>query len=200
VTLVDLARGGSARAFELLVERHRLRIFCIAMRYTRNPDDAGDLCQETMTRAWERLHTLHEPQHFPRWLEQIAIHLCLDARRRAARAPAAPLSFDASVESPHDAPQGTASIEFLTRRDETARETVLENEITAHLLRAIEALPATLRDAAYLRFIEGLKGEEIAARLHIEYDAAKKRVYRATLELRRRLQPLYDELMGSKSP
>jgi len=80
------------------------------------------------------------------------------------------------------------------------RQVVLEQEITAHLLRAIDALPGTLREAAFLRFVEGLNGETIATRLGIDYEAARKRVYRATLELRRRLQPLYDELVGTPSP
>jgi len=194
VTLITLARQGSTRAFELLVERHRLRLFCTAMRYTRNYDDACDITQDALSRAWERLHTLREPAYFPRWIEQIVVHLSLDARRRSVRHPEQPLP------SMPDESSDSRLASMLPHQEETTRRALLDQEISAQLLRAIEALPGTLRQAAYLRFVEGLKGEEVASRLGIDYEAAKKRIYRATLELRRRLQPLYDELTGCDSP
>ncbi len=196
--LVELAREGNSRAFELLIHRHRVRMYCVAMRYLGNYDDASDICQDAMSRAWERLHLLQDPECFPSWMEQIVVHLCLDLRRRLNRRPGPVVSLDAPV-SPSQEPEILLA-DTLPADQKNARQTVLEQEISTHLLRAIDALPGTLREAAYLRFVEGANAEHIAARLAIDYEAARKRVYRATLELRRRLQPLYDELMGSPSP
>jgi len=155
--LVALAREGAADAFELLVERHRLRLFATAMRYTRNYDDAADACQRMV------------------------------------------VSIDRQASNPVENGMEAAASSPLpgqAQKPESPQESILRQEIAAHLLRAIESLPETLRQAAYLRHIEGLRGEQIAARLNISLDAAKKRVARATLDLRRRLQALYDELLG----
>lgn len=197
-TLVELAREGNVRAFELLMERHRLKVYCVAMRYTNNYDDASDVCQDAMKRAWERLSMLQDPVRFSAWIEQIVVHLCLDAKRRQRRQVPV-VSIDTPMAA-HDGDSPRLVDTIPVDQGKDPRQTVLEQEIATHLLRAIDALPGTLRDAAFLRFIEGLSGERIAVRLGIDYEAAKKRVYRATLELRRRLQALYDELVGSNPP
>ncbi len=197
--LVALAREGAADAFELLVERHRLRLFATAMRYTRNYDDAADACQEALARAWERLDTLQDSSRFGSWIEQIVVHQSLDARRRSFARQRMVVSIDRQASNPVENGMEAAASSPLpgqAQKPESPQESILRQEIAAHLLRAIESLPETLRQAAYLRHIEGLRGEQIAARLNISLDAAKKRVARATLDLRRRLQALYDELLG----
>jgi len=43
--LVAAAKGGDELAFETIVKRHRQRIFALALRYTRSPEDAEDIVQ-----------------------------------------------------------------------------------------------------------------------------------------------------------
>lgn len=193
--LVEQALQGDSQAFEALIERYRLRAFSVALRYTGHYDDASDVCQEALSRAWERLSHLHDPARFYSWLEQIVIHLSLDARRRSARQRQRTVPLDESMAVAGQDDEFPAVSSF--GEAETTRSRVLDQEIATHLLRAIESLPETLREAAFLRFIEGLDSDAIARRLGIQPEAARKRVYRASLDLRRRLHPLYSELHGT---
>lgn len=199
--LVELAREGNAQAFELLVERHRIRAFSVALRQLRSYDEASDVCQEAMSKAWQRLATLQDPARFGSWLEQIVIHLCLDSKRRQARRVPIAGSYDEAVAaSSAEDGENSAVMGPAASPGGDARQRLLQQEIASHILRAIQSLPETLREPAYLKFIEGLDGEQVARILGIEYEAARKRIYRATLELRRRLQALYDELLGPGAP
>ena len=53
--LVAAAKEGNESAFEILVKRYRPRIFALALRYTRVPEDAEDVVQEAFKKALESL-------------------------------------------------------------------------------------------------------------------------------------------------
>src|SRR5437667_6754616 len=54
--LVAAAKSGEELAFEALVKRHQPRIFALALRYTRVPEDAEDVVQQTFQKAFVYLH------------------------------------------------------------------------------------------------------------------------------------------------
>jgi RNA polymerase sigma-70 factor (ECF subfamily) len=53
--LVARAKIGDARAFELLVLRHKAKIFALAQRMTRNREDAEDVVQQSFQKAFIHL-------------------------------------------------------------------------------------------------------------------------------------------------
>ena len=50
--LVTAAASGSNEAFEVLVRRHQARILSVALRFTRNREDAEDITQQTLQKAF----------------------------------------------------------------------------------------------------------------------------------------------------
>jgi RNA polymerase sigma-70 factor, ECF subfamily len=76
---------GSAKEFAVVAERHRgeLRIHCYRM--LGNLDEAEDLVQETLARAWRRRDGFEGRSTFRAWLYRIATNACLDAIRRSSR-------------------------------------------------------------------------------------------------------------------
>ena len=85
--LVTAAKSGSIGAFEVLVKRHQGRILRVARRVTRNREDAEDIVQQSLQKAFGHLHTFEERSSFSTWLTRIAINegiMCL--RRRRAKA------------------------------------------------------------------------------------------------------------------
>ena len=78
--LVAAAKNGENRAFEILVERHEARIFSLAFYITRNREDAQDVVQRSVQKAFSYLHNFRGKSSFSTWLTRIAINEALMSR------------------------------------------------------------------------------------------------------------------------
>src|SRR5215831_18135932 len=85
--LLAAAQAGDERAFHQLVEpyRHALEVHCYRMLGTAQ--DAEDLAQETLLRAWRALERFEPRVQFQTWLYRIATNACLDELERRPRRP-----------------------------------------------------------------------------------------------------------------
>ena len=50
--LIELSAKGNVEAFETLVQAHQKRVYNIALRMTKDPDDAQELSQDALVRAF----------------------------------------------------------------------------------------------------------------------------------------------------
>ena len=161
--LVRRAQAGHLQAFEVLVERHQLRIYRVALRMLGNPADAQDVAQDAFLRAWRALAGFRGDSAFSTWLYRIVTNQCLKFLRDRPRA--APL--DELAEAPASRPEEL--VEAGARRQALAD--------------AIAKLNPNQRAALVLREFEGCTYEEVAAILGITVAAVKGRLHRARLEL-----------------
>ena len=85
--LLACAQAGDERAFRRLVEpyRHALEVHCYRM--LGSAQDAEDLAQETLLRAWRALERFEPRAQFQTWLYRIATNACLDELERRPRRP-----------------------------------------------------------------------------------------------------------------
>src|SRR6266513_4359264 len=85
--LLAAAQAGDERAFRQLVEpyRHALEVHCYRM--LGSAQDAEDMSQETLLRAWRALPRFEPRAQFQTWLYRIATHACLDELERRPRRP-----------------------------------------------------------------------------------------------------------------
>src|SRR6266550_517567 len=86
--LLACAQAGDERAFRRLVEpyRHALEVHCYRM--LGSAQDAEDMAQETLLRAWRALERFEPRAQFQTWLYRIATNACLDELERRPRRPA----------------------------------------------------------------------------------------------------------------
>jgi len=84
-TLVLAAQAGDQTAFETLVKAYQRELLVYCYRMLGSFNDAEDLVQETLLRAWEKRATLTSPGSYRAWLYRIATNLCLDRQRSAPR-------------------------------------------------------------------------------------------------------------------
>ena len=83
--LVDEAQRGDNAAFGELLEPWRRPLFGYVYRMVTHPQDAEDLTQEAVTRAFQSMSEFKGNSRFKTWLFGIATHVCLDHLRRKKR-------------------------------------------------------------------------------------------------------------------
>jgi RNA polymerase sigma-70 factor (ECF subfamily) len=166
---------GDAQAFGALVQRHQQRMWAVAVRTLRDPDEAADAVQDACLSAYRSAASYRGEARVTTWLHRIVVNACLDrARRRAAR-PTVPLP-----EQPPADPRD--------RLDE--RETGLEVE------RALGTLPDEQRLALVLVDLQGLSVQEASEILGVPEGTVKSRCFRG----RARLALLLGHLRNPEPP
>src|SRR5699024_7479404 len=73
---------GDPDAFALLVQRHRDRMWAVALRTIRQPDDAADALQDAYIHAFRRAASFRGDAKVTTWLHRIVVNACLDRIRR----------------------------------------------------------------------------------------------------------------------
>src|ERR687895_1729075 len=80
--VLDAVRRGDEEAFVALVERYRRQLQVHCYRMLGSVNDAEDLVQETMLRAWRGRASFEGRSMFRTWLYRIATNACLNALAR----------------------------------------------------------------------------------------------------------------------
>src|SRR5437870_6601973 len=75
------ARQGDSEAFRALVERHSRSVFRLAYRMTGNEQDAEDVVQESLLRAYRQLGRFEARANFGTWLYRIVANCSVDLMR-----------------------------------------------------------------------------------------------------------------------
>ena len=181
--VVLAAKSGDEQAFGILFKRYQSKIFAVALRYTRIPEDAEDIVQETFQKAFLHLHKFEGKSSFCTWLTRIAVNeaLMLLRRRRVVRE----ISVDDSSEGETAAP----SLDVPEPgRDPEAN--YLKREEAGILSAAINKLTLRLRTAIELRELGELSTQETARRMSLSVGAVKARVFHGRRKLRKTLRRL----------
>src|SRR5215217_147895 len=150
--MVAAAQAGDERAFRRLVEPYRRALEVHCYRMLGSPQDAEDVVQETLLRAWRSLERFERRSSVHTWLYRIATNACLDElerrpRRAEPHVDAYPDDRLADAVSPHV--------------DPAARYAMREGMQLA-FLTAIQRLPGRQRAVLILRDVLGWTGAEVA--------------------------------------
>jgi RNA polymerase sigma-70 factor, ECF subfamily len=163
--LVARAGQGDHDAFAMLATAASAQLDAAARLILRDPELARDAVQNTLVRAWRDLPGLRDPDRFDAWLHRLLVHSSLDEARRRRRRPI-------EVELLNiDAPAGGDASRHLADRD------LVE--------RALIRLDPEHRALVVLHYYLGFPLPEAATSLGISLPAAKSRLHRAMLGLRR---------------
>ncbi|MBB6453183.1 RNA polymerase sigma-70 factor (ECF subfamily) [Salirhabdus euzebyi] len=81
IKLVKKAQRGHVDAFERLIISHKTTMYRIAKTILPSDNDCADAIQEAIVKAYEKIHTLREPQYFKTWLLRIVMNECNQIHR-----------------------------------------------------------------------------------------------------------------------
>ena len=184
LALVHACKNGDATAFEQLVKRYDGRLLRIAQHVTHNPEDAQDAVQEAFLKVFRKLTQFHENSQFSTWLIRITVNESLMKLRKQRSIREVSLDEDPQSEenmAPFDLADWAPNPEELYRGSELRN--ILRN--------ALQELQPALRVAFVLRDVEGLSTEQTAEVLELTHAAVKARLWRARLQLRKRLSKYF---------
>ena len=186
--LVEKIKTGDYQAFESLVNRYESKVYRLAIRMLRNPEDAEDALQETFLQVYRGLKSFEGRSTFSTWLFRLATNVCLMKIRHRETEPAKLLPLEDYL--PRHEEGGHPQIFDWTDRPE---EALLSKESREKMLEALEKLPAEYRAVFILRDMEGFSNAETGETLGISVAAVKSRLHRARLTLRGLLQNYFEK-------
>jgi RNA polymerase sigma-70 factor (ECF subfamily) len=166
------APEGDLRAFEKLVLRYQRRVVANCRYITRDPNNAEDLAQEVLVKAFFGLRGFEGRSSFGAWLQRIKINHCLNyLKKQAGRSY---VGVEEREVEEFDQLQVRATAEQQA-------DAISDRKLISEVL---DSMSSTLRIALVLCDMDGLPYEEVAQSLRISLSAAKMRIKRAREEFR----------------
>jgi RNA polymerase sigma-70 factor (TIGR02960 family) len=169
--------------------RHELRVHCY--RLTGSFDEAEDLVQETLLRAWRSRDQLEDDAGLRAWLYKIATNTCLDFLRRVERRPRAyaPMpGMDHGDGPPPDFLEWLQPFpDALLDPERPEEEAVARETIELVFLTAIQHLTPQQRAVFVFRDVLGWSAAETAAAMDLSVASVNSALQRAKPSLRRHL-------------
>lgn len=163
--LIAAHAAGDPHAFGELVRRHRDRMWAVALRTLRDPDEAADALQDAFISAFRAAGSFRAESQVTTWLHRIVVNACLDRVRRRNARPTSPL--------PEAGPNEPAS----------PRDAMSERETLLAVQDALGTLPQEQRAAIVLVDVEGYSVAETASILGVAEGTVKSRCARGRAKL-----------------
>lgn len=168
-------RAGDWKAYEPIVRAYEGRVYGLALGLLRDPEDARDLVQDALVRAFQSLDLYDPDRPFLGWLLGISRNLCIDFLRRRRN--------NVRIEDPEDGP----TLQLPDPSAESDRESIQE-ETRSALWQAMDSLSDEHREVLVLKDVQELEYAEIARILNIPQGTVASRVYYARKALRESLE------------
>ena len=181
VDLLRLHVDGHADAFSIIFQRHRDRLWAVALRTMGDKEEAADALQDAMLSAFRRAGTFRGDSAVTTWLHRIVVNACLDRMRRRRARPTQPLP-DYETQEVGAAPETV-----------TGDDPAVAKELSLEIQTALAELPYEQRAALVLVDMQGDSVED-AARIR---DCAPGTIKSRCARGRARLLPLLGHLRDS---
>jgi len=157
---------GDREAFEMTIRTHSRTLFAIAYGILQSREEAEDVVQDSLVKAWKTRRRVRDPEKFPAWLAAIARHRAHDLLRRRRTIPLPPGIIEIS-------------------ETEAISSTALDQQLHS----ALAGLPELHRAALSLRYFEEMDYRTIEDTLGLTNGALRGILGRALASMRKQLRP-----------
>ena len=182
-SVVSAARNGDNAAFNVLAAKYRLRILKTVGHITGSVDDAEDVTQEALMKAFVNIGGFRGTCSFSTWLTRIAINQALMWKRRPIQRAEVSWSNGPDLDEPGFVP------EFADKRPNP--EECYRAQEQAHIfVAASKALKPVMQQALELCDLNDSSMKDLAQIQGTSLCAAKSRLYRGRKQIRARLKYL----------
>ena len=160
---------GDREAFEMIIRTHSRTLFAIAYGILQNREEAEDVAQDSLVKAWKMRWRVRDPEKFPAWLSMIARHRAHDVFRKRRPVPFTHETIETTETTEANAPDTMA--------------------LDQQLHSALATLPELHRSALTLRYFEEMDYRTIEKTLGLTNGALRGILGRALASLRKQLRP-----------
>jgi RNA polymerase sigma-70 factor (ECF subfamily) len=157
---------GDREAFEMIIRAHSRTLFAIAYGILQNREEAEDVVQDSLVKAWKTRWRVRDPEKIPAWLATIARHRAHDILRKRR-----------TVSFSHETAQ--------TNEEEAIETAALDQQLHS----ALATLPEVHRAALTLRYFEEMDYKTIENTLGLTNGALRGILGRALASMRKLLRP-----------
>jgi len=185
--LVAQAQQGDLGSYDVLVTRHRGRIFAMIRNMIHQEADAWDLSQEVFIKAWNALPRFEAKARFSTWLYRIAHNVVYDWTRKRKLDSAGEWNDEVFERERIDAascttPSGGAPPDDLMEHD----------ELRVKIAKALGKLSAEHREVVIWKDVQGLSYKEIAEVMECSMGTVMSRLFYARQKLQVMLKDEYE--------
>lgn len=174
--LVSLYANGKNEAFDVLIERHKCKLYAYIYHTVKDADAANDIFQETFVKA---IMTINQGRYvengkFSAWITRIAHNLIIDAFRQEKNENLQSCDLE--------------DVDILNRKEvseDTIEDELIINQIHADIRKLVKALPESQQEVLLMRYYKNMSFKEIADVTNVSINTALGRMRYAILNMRR---------------
>lgn len=176
--LIELYKAGDVNAMEVLVKRHKDRIFTSIYLLVKDRYLAEDIFQDLFIKIIEifRAGKYKEESKFEHWALRIAHNLCVDHFRKNKTRPVIRTSEGADI------------FDVLVFAEASAEDKIIKRQSSDRIMKLVCQLPEDQREIIILRHFANLKFREISKILDCSVNTALGRMRYALLNLRKMIE------------
>lgn len=163
------------------------QLYAAALRYTKNPEDARDLVQDTYLKAFASFHQFEEGTNLRAWLYRVLTTTFINSYRKGQRQPQI---SQAELEDW----QLEKAQSHTSNLGKSAEVEALEKLPDSDIKRALQEIPEEFRIVVYLADVEGFSYKEIAEIVDVPAGTVMSRLHRGRKQLREKLADYATEL------
>jgi len=184
--LINLYLEGDQKAFEILLTRHKNKIYTSIYLFVKDHDLAEDIFQEVFIKIIDTLRKgkyNHEGK-FLQWAMRISYNLCVDYFRRSKRRTKV-------------SPSETFDIfDVLEVKDDNMETSLIKNQTHTKVRQLVDMLPPEQREVVILRHYADMSFKEIAALTRVSINTALGRMRYALINIRKLVEEHHIQLQS----
>lgn len=171
-------QNGNESALELLINRHKEKIFTSIYLFVRDHYLAEDIFQDTFIKVVDTIRKgkYKEEGKFLPWVMRISHNLCIDHFRKTKRTPKVTTS------------DGFDIFKVLKFSDTNAEDALIRDQSHNKVRRLVESLPQEQKEVVILRHYANLSFKEIARITDVSINTALGRMRYALINMRKLIE------------
>jgi RNA polymerase sigma-70 factor (ECF subfamily) len=177
--LIGAYLSGNQTSLEILIHRHKKRVYAYILMVVKDSELADDIFQDTFIKVINTLRTgaYKEEGKFIQWVMRIAHNLVIDHFRKSRRIPV--------VDNGHD---DFDIFDTLHYTDASVEERLITEQVHADLRKLVDHLPKEQREVLIMRHYADMSFKDIAEQTDVSINTALGRMRYALINLRKMIR------------